>query len=215
MKIFYNILELIDIHGIKRSFWLFISDYIIFIDNRLFALIRGLLFNLISGCFSVAYIHKNCEFYSFRDISLGKNVVIMKGCRLSGPLEVGDYAVIYENVVLVGPTKLGRHCQVNYGAWIDKYVEMEEYSGVAHRSFLISFSHEYSDPACRWRGGLQYKPIKICRGAWVGANVVILKGVTVGEGTIISAGAVLTKNIPPHVIAAGNPCRVIRELPNG
>jgi len=210
-----NILyELLDINGIKRSLWIFISDYILFIDNKLFALIRGVLFNLISGRLSVAFVHKNCEFYSFKNIILGKNVVIMKGCRLSGPLDIGEYAVIYEKVTLSGPTKLGKYCQINYGAWIDKYVEMEDYSGVAHRSFLISFSHEYSDPECRWRGVLQYKPIRICKGVWVGANVVILKGVRVGAGSIISSGAVVTKDVPEHVIAAGNPCKVIRELPH-
>lgn len=47
---------------------------------------------------------------------------------------------------------------------------------------------------------------------WIGGNTVICPGVTVGEGSVIGAGSVVTKNIPPRVIAAGNPCKVIREI---
>ena len=47
---------------------------------------------------------------------------------------------------------------------------------------------------------------------WIGANAVICGGVTIGEGSVIGAGSVATKDIPPMVVAAGNPCRVIREV---
>ena len=47
---------------------------------------------------------------------------------------------------------------------------------------------------------------------WLGGNVVVNPGVTVGEGSVIGSGSVITKDIPPNVIAAGNPCRVIREI---
>jgi acetyltransferase-like isoleucine patch superfamily enzyme len=56
------------------------------------------------------------------------------------------------------------------------------------------------------------KPIRILRGAWIGARSIVLKGVTIGEGAVIGAGSVVTKDIPPYHIAAGNPARVIREL---
>ena len=56
-------------------------------------------------------------------------------------------------------------------------------------------------------------PIRIERGAWIGARVIILKGVTIGEGTIVGAGSVVTKSIPAWTIAAGNPARMIREIP--
>ena len=62
----------------------------------------------------------------------------------------------------------------------------------------------------RWR--TYAKPINIGNGCWIGANVVVLPGVTIGEGTVIGAGSVVTKNIPANVVAAGNPCRVIRRI---
>ena len=55
-------------------------------------------------------------------------------------------------------------------------------------------------------------PVEIGDNVWLGLNVLVLKGVSIGENTIIGAGSVVTGNIPPNVIAAGNPCRVIRQL---
>lgn len=61
--------------------------------------------------------------------------------------------------------------------------------------------------------GLQYnKDVHIGENVWLGANVVILPGVTVGKNSIIGAGSIVTKNIPENVVAAGNPCRVLREV---
>lgn len=56
------------------------------------------------------------------------------------------------------------------------------------------------------------KPVHIGKNVWIGANAVILPGVNVGDGSIIGAGSVVTKDIPDGVIAAGNPCRVIRNI---
>lgn len=55
-------------------------------------------------------------------------------------------------------------------------------------------------------------PIRICDKAWIGFNVTILKGVTVGEGAVIAAGSVVTKDVPPYTVVGGNPARVIRTI---
>ena len=60
---------------------------------------------------------------------------------------------------------------------------------------------------------LEYaRPITIGDDCWLAANVVVCGGVTIGEGSVIGAGSVVTRDIPPHSLAVGNPCRVIREL---
>ena len=56
------------------------------------------------------------------------------------------------------------------------------------------------------------KRIVLGNGCWIGANVVILPGVTIGDGAVIGAGSVVTKDIPPNVVAVGSPCRVLREI---
>ncbi len=64
--------------------------------------------------------------------------------------------------------------------------------------------------------GLEYaKPIIIGEDVWVGGSVVVCPGVTIGDRSIIGAGSVVTKDIPADVVAAGNPCRVIRSLKEG
>jgi galactoside O-acetyltransferase len=58
------------------------------------------------------------------------------------------------------------------------------------------------------------EPIKIGDNAWIGINCIILKGVTIGEGAIIGAGSVVTRDIPAWTIAGGNPAKVIKEIPD-
>lgn len=58
------------------------------------------------------------------------------------------------------------------------------------------------------------KPITIENDAWIGMNCIILKGVTIGEGSVIGAGSVVTKDVPPWTVVAGNPARVVKKLPH-
>ena len=56
-------------------------------------------------------------------------------------------------------------------------------------------------------------PVRICKGAWLGARTIVTKGVTIGEGAVVGTGSVVTKDVAPYTIVAGNPARLIRELP--
>jgi len=63
------------------------------------------------------------------------------------------------------------------------------------------------------RQGLEYGlPITIGNDVWIGGNVCVMPGVTIGDGAVVGAGSVVTRDIPPHTLAFGNPCRVVREL---
>lgn len=68
------------------------------------------------------------------------------------------------------------------------------------------------DPEERIKGACIGKPVHIEDNVWIGGDVKILAGVTVGEGSVIGAGSIVTKNIPAGVVAAGNPCKVIRPI---
>jgi acetyltransferase-like isoleucine patch superfamily enzyme len=55
-------------------------------------------------------------------------------------------------------------------------------------------------------------PVRICEGAWIGARSIVLKGVTIGAGSVIGMGSVVTRDVPPRTVVAGNPARVLREI---
>lgn len=60
---------------------------------------------------------------------------------------------------------------------------------------------------------IESKPVRICRDVWIGANAMVLKGVTIGERSIVAAGAVVTSDVPPDCIVGGVPARILRHLP--
>ena len=62
------------------------------------------------------------------------------------------------------------------------------------------------------KGGSLSKPVTIGENVWIGINCIILKGVTIGENSIIGANSVVVRDVPPNVIAAGNPCKIIKRL---
>lgn len=76
----------------------------------------------------------------------------------------------------------------------------------------IYTSNHAVDPWERMKGACYAKPVKIGSNVWIGAGVNINQGVTIGDNTIIGSGSVVTKDIPANVIAAGVPCKVIREI---
>ncbi|WP_445632297.1 sugar O-acetyltransferase [Nostoc sp. DSM 114161] len=76
----------------------------------------------------------------------------------------------------------------------------------------IYTAYHPTEPEIRLSGRELAAPINIGNNVWIGGNAIICPGVTIGDNTTIGAGSVVTKNIPENVIAAGNPCRVIRNL---
>jgi len=88
---------------------------------------------------------------------------------------------------------------------------------VDHDSHPIAWSQRSNDVRAWFRGEKDWtnvtrRPVRILDKAWIGFNVTILKGITVGEGAIVGAGSVVTKDVAPFTIVAGNPARMVRQL---
>jgi len=77
---------------------------------------------------------------------------------------------------------------------------------------IMDFDGHNIDPTCRNSGCGRQGNILIGKNVWIGSNALVLKGVTIGDNSVIAAGSVVVKSIPPNVVAAGNPCRVVKNI---
>lgn len=108
---------------------------------------------------------------------------------------------------------LGDNVYINFGCVILDCAEVSigENTLLGPSIGLYAANHSL-DPEERIHGGCIGKPIHIGKNAWLGGGVRVVPGVSIGDGTVIGAGSVVTRDIPDHVIAAGNPCKVIRPI---
>lgn len=108
---------------------------------------------------------------------------------------------------------IGNDVLINYGCTIldNAKVVIGDRVLFGPNAGLYAANHAFN-PQQRALGICQSKPISIGNDVWLGGNVTVLGGFTIGENSIIGAGSVVTKDIPSNVIAAGNPCKVIRQI---
>lgn len=108
---------------------------------------------------------------------------------------------------------MGNNVFINFGCIIFDCGEVTIGSNVmiGPRAGMYTTNHAF-DPIERTNNVCVSKPIRIGNRVWLGADVKIVSGVTIGDDSVIGAGSVVTKDIPAGVIAAGNPCRVMRKI---
>ena len=108
---------------------------------------------------------------------------------------------------------LGKNCCFNCGCILLDVCDITLRDNVllAPSACIFTATHPI-DAAVRNSGSEYGKPVRIGNSVWIGGNTVINPGVTIGDGTIVGSGSVVTKNLPGGVIAAGNPCRVLRPI---
>ena len=108
---------------------------------------------------------------------------------------------------------IGDHFYSNYNLMLvdDGKITIGDNVMIAPNVILCSATHPIS-PNLREKGMEYNMPVKIGNRVWIGANVVVMPGVTIGDNSVIGAGSVVTKDIPANVVAFGNPCKVHREI---
>jgi len=108
-------------------------------------------------------------------------------------------------------TTFGRDCFVNFGCTFLALggITIEDDVFIGPQCVLAT---EYHPENPETRHSLLTKPIVVKRNAWLGANVTVLAGVTIGENAIVAAGSVVTKDVPDNMVVAGSPARVVREI---
>lgn len=148
------------------------------------------------------------------DVKLGKDVrvfdfVNMYGCEIGDGSKVGAFVEIQKGV------KVGKNVKISTHTFICEGVTIEDDVFIGHNVSFINDKYPRStnvDGSLQTEADWKVVPTVIKKGASIGTSSTILCGVTVGEGAIVGAGSVVTKDIPPHVIAAGVPARVRRQV---
>ena len=148
------------------------------------------------------------------DVKIGQGVTLSKFINLYG-CEIGDDCKIGAFVEVQKNAKIGNRCKISSHTFICEGVIIEDSVFIGHGVIFINDTYPRSTNT---DGSLQtdldwtVEPTVVKRGASIGSGTTILANVTVGENSIVGAGSVVTKDVPPNSIVAGNPARVLRSL---
>lgn len=146
------------------------------------------------------------------DVKLGKGVRIFSFVNLYG-CDIGDDTKIGAFVEIQKGVRIGQRCKVSSHTFVCEGVTIEDEVFVGHN---VTFINDLYPQAANAEGKLQTEcdwkcvPTVVKRGASIGSGATILCGITVGERAIIGAGSVVTKDVPPYAVVAGNPAKILR-----
>lgn len=150
----------------------------------------------------------------------GKHSVIHRSARMDTPpyriFSLGDYSVIESFACInnaVGDVMIGNHTRIGLHNTIIGPVEIGSHVNLAQGITVTALNHNFDDTQKRIdEQGVSTIPVTIEDDVWIGANAVILPGVTIGNHCVVAAGAVVTKDVPPHSLVAGVPAKVIKNI---
>ena len=137
-----------------------------------------------------------------------RNFLVRNYIEFAGKnINIGRYSKIHKS------TKIGNNSGIGYGCEINNGVTIGESVMMGPNVLIYAQNHctERTDIPMREQGMAKIRPVIIEDDVWIGARVIILPGVTIGKGSVIGAGAVISKSIPPYSVAVGNPARIAKN----
>ena|SRR5437867_9660961 len=149
------------------------------------------------------------------DVKLGKRVRIYAFTNLYG-CEIGDDVKIGTFVEIQKGARVGNRCKISSHSFICEGVDIEDEVFIGHN---VTFINDRYPRATNTSGSLQSEsdwkciPTLVKRGASIGSGATLLCGITVGEFAVVGAGSVVTRDVPPFSVVAGNPAKVLKVLP--
>jgi len=144
-----------------------------------------------------------------KDVILGENVRIFNldlvnifGCKIGDNSFIGPFVEITRNTII------GKNCIIESHAFLCDSVILEDEVFVSHGAMFTN------DLYPKVGVKVEYLKTLVKKGASIGTNATIVAGVTIGEYSVVGAGAVVTKDVPPFSIVAGNPARILKQFNN-
>lgn len=162
------------------------------------------------------YIRLLAPLYQHR----GRHSVIHSSVRMDTPpyrkFSLGSYSVIESFSCInnaVGDVIIGDHTRVGLHNTIIGPVTIGSHVNLAQGITVTALNHNFNEAGKRIdEQGVSTTPVTIGDDIWIGANAVILPGVSIGAHSVVAAGAVVTKDVPPHSLVAGVPAKIIKEI---
>jgi len=167
------------------------------------------------GCYcESAQIFRKLHSKKPRAILIGKHVSCYAGCSFSigekGQCTIGDFTLLNGALIMAEEKiDIGSHCLISWNVGIadSDFHPLEPAQRLIDAQALAPYFTDRPP-----RPELKTAPVKIADNVWIGMNAVILKGVTIGENSVVAAGAVVTKSVEPNTIVAGNPAQVVKTF---
>lgn len=159
-------------------------------------------------------LNENSPKRSLNNVQVGEGVRIFDfvnayHCSIDDGSKVGTFVEIQKGATI------GKNCKISSHSFICEGVHIEDNVFIGHN---VTFINDRFPRATNPDGSIQtdadwtMEETWVKKGASIGSSVTILCGLTIGEGAIVGAGSVVTKNVPPHTIVAGNPAKIIRKV---
>jgi acetyltransferase-like isoleucine patch superfamily enzyme len=150
----------------------------------------------------------------------GRHSVIHHSARMDTPpyrkFSLGDYSVIESFACInnaVGDVMIGDHTRIGLHNTIIGPVIIGSHVNLAQGITVTALNHNFEDSEKRIdEQGVSTSAVTIEDDIWIGANAVVLPGVTIGQHSVVAAGAVVTKDVPPHSLVAGVPAKIIKQI---
>ena len=161
-----------------------------------------------------AQIFRHLKSKAPRAVVLGDHVSCYAGCSFAigvdGTCTVGNFTLLNGALVMAEERiEIGSHCLISWNVGIadSDFHPLAPAQRIIDAHALAPFFKDRPP-----RPKLRTAPVIISDNVWIGMNAIILKGVTIGENSVVAAGAVVTKSVPPNVVVAGNPAVVTKQL---
>ncbi len=161
-----------------------------------------------------AQIFRHLRSRKRKAVVIGKHVSCYAGCSFAiaenGTCTIGDFTLLNGALIMAeDKIDIGSHCLISWNVGIadSDFHPLEPAQRLIDAQALAPF---FKDRPARPK--LKTAPVRIADNVWIGMNAVILKGVTIGENSIVAAGSVVTKSIPPNTVVAGNPAVIVKEF---
>ncbi len=148
------------------------------------------------------------------NVKLGKGVKIfgfvnLYGCEIGDGTKIGTFVEIQKNA------KIGKHCKISSHTFVCEGVTIEDECFIGHHVVFINDRYPAAvnaDGVIQTEADWKVVETRVCKRASIGSGAVILCGVRVGEGALVGAGSIVTRDVPSWTVVAGNPARVIRKI---